>query len=309
MTLDSVFNDNWSEDHRSGVVAVVGRPNAGKSTLINAILGQKIAITSPKPQTTRRNQLGIYTTDNAQILFTDTPGLHNPHNKLSEFMQLTAEHALKDADAILFIVDVSMSPIDEDKDIASMVKGFAGETPIILALNKTDIDARVPDIVAYEDLIEHHKSFQISALKGGGVERLVAELVSLMPEGPRYYPAEQVSDMNMRWIAAEVVREKVMHYTEQEIPHSVAVEVFDYKDKGERTDIYANIYVERDSQKGIVIGKHGSMIKKIGTDARKELQTMIHRSIFLDLHVKVLKNWRSNEDFMKRLGYSLPKDD
>lgn len=309
MTLDSVFNDDWGEDHKSGIVAVVGRPNAGKSTLINAILGQKIAITSPKPQTTRRNQLGIYSTEDVQILFTDTPGLHDPHNKLSEFMQITAEHALKDADAILFIVDVSLSPIREDEEIAQKVQDFAGDTPIILALNKTDIDARVPDIVAYEELIEYKKSVQISALNGGGVQRLVDELIELMPLGPRYYPMEQVSDMNMRWIAAEVVREKVMLHTEQEIPHSVAVGVFDYKDKEQRTDIYANIYVERDSQKGIVIGKRGSMIKKIGTDARKELQGMLERPIFLDLHVKVQKNWRSDEAFMKRIGYSLPKDD
>lgn len=309
MSLDSLFNEDWSEDHRSGVVAIVGRPNVGKSTLVNAILGQKIAITTPKPQTTRRNQLGIYTTEDVQILFTDTPGLHKPHNTLGEYMMTVAEQALKDADLIVWILDLSEAPQKADEYIAETIQTNRDKTPVFLALNKIDLVPEKTDFNEYLALIEHQKVFKLSASENLGVKDLLDAIKELLPQGPRYYPADEVSDLNMRFIAAEIVREKVIMHTEQEIPHSIAVEINDYKDKEKRTEIYATIYVEHDSQKGIIIGNKGAMIKRIGTEARKDISAMIERPVFLDLHVKVLKNWRSNEAFMRQMGYKMPQED
>lgn len=309
MTLDSIFNDEWPDDHRSGVIAVVGRPNVGKSTLINAIIGQKIAIATPKPQTTRRNQLGIYTEDSGQILFTDTPGLHKPRNALGDYMITVASQALEDADVIVWILDVSEAPHKADNYIAATIKEKAKDTPIVLVLNKIDLVPKKDNFTAYTSLIDHTAAYPVSAAKDSGISALKTALIAMMPQGPRYYPADQVSDLNVRFMVAEVVREKVILNTDKEIPHAVAVEVTDYKDKDTRTDIYAAIYVERNSQKAIVVGKGGSMIKKVGIEARREIEQMIGQQVFLDLRVKVLKNWRSNESFMRRVGYRMPKAD
>jgi GTP-binding protein Era len=310
--LDTVFDDSWPEDHRSGVVAVVGRPNVGKSTLINRILRQKIAIVTPKPQTTRRQQLGIYTEERGQILFTDTPGLHRPHHKLGEYMVLAAEEALKDADLILWVLDVSVEPQEGDRHIAETVSRLRGETPVFLALNKADLlDSahRQPHVDAYAALIPHEQAALVSALEGSGVDELVNDILQRLPLGPRYFPADQVSEVNQRFVAAEVIREKIILNTEEEIPYSVAVEVDEFKERSERLSyINAIIYVERDTQKGIIIGKSGEMIKRIGTQARAELADMLGTQVYLDLHVKVLKNWRSDEALMRRLGYRLPKE-
>ena len=309
--LDTVFEDSIPPDHRSGVVAVVGRPNVGKSTLINNILGQKIAIVSPKPQTTRRQQLGIYTEAHAQILFMDTPGLHKPHHKLGEYMVGVAEEALKDADTILWVLDISVEPTKEDIYIAETVQKLPGATPLILALNKVDLvdtKTRERHLEQYNQLVDNDAAVLVSAMNGSGVKELVDFLRDGMPFGPRYYPVDQVSEANMRFIAAETIREKIILNTEQEIPYSVAVEVTEYKERSETlTYISANIYIERDSQKGIIIGKNGDMIKRIGSEARNELAELVGTQIYLDLHVKVLKNWRMDEDLMRRLGYRLPK--
>ncbi|MBI1278017.1 MAG: GTPase Era [Anaerolineaceae bacterium] len=309
--LDTVFDDVLPSDHRSGVVAVVGRPNVGKSTLINRILGQKIAIVSPKPQTTRRQQLGIYTEAKAQILFMDTPGLHTPHHKLGEYMVGVAEEALKDGDVILWVLDISVEPTKEDRQIAELVNKSRGNTPVVLALNKVDlVDAkkREAHLDLYGELVDQDAAILVSAVNGDGVTELVDYLRESMPLGPRYYPVDQVSEVNMRFIAAEVIREKIILNTEQEIPYSVAVEVEEYKERSDTmTYISATIYIERDSQKGILIGKGGEMIKRIGSEARTELADMLGTQVYIELRVKVLKNWRMDEDLMRRLGYRLPK--
>lgn len=306
------FNEleDWPEDHRSGVIAVVGRPNAGKSTLINRILGQKIAIVTAKPQTTRQRQLGIYTTDDMQALLMDTPGLHKSHNQLGEFMNDAAEFAIKDADVILWVIDASTPPGGGETHIAATLNRLGGRTPIVLALNKSDLIGAEPDLSQHQTLIKHETAVTISALHGDSVNTLMDALKEHLPLGPRYYPQDQVSEVNMRFIAGEIVREAVIELTEQEIPYSVAVEVTDYKERSdELTFISANIYVERDSQKGIIVGKKGAKIKQIGTRAREELSQAIGKRVYLDLHAKVLKDWRSNERFMRRVGYRMPKRD
>lgn len=308
--LESIFNDDWGDDHRSGVVAVVGRPNVGKSTLINRILNQKIAIVTPTPQTTRRNQLGIYTTDAAQILFVDTPGIHDPHHKLGEFMVKVAEMTFRDADVILWVVEVTLHPTGEDRHIAELLQRVK-DTPIVIALNKSDLfDEELDERVAeYTELVSAAQTVVISAQDGTNVEPLVKKLIERLPLGPRYYPKEQVSDQNLRFIAAEVVREKVILNTFQEIPHAVAVGVDSFLEKSNDTyEIYATIYVERESQKGIVIGKRGSMIKQLGIEAREELERVFENPVQLFLHVKVLRNWRTDERSMRRFGYYIPKN-
>lgn len=307
--LDALFDSPLPENHRSGVVSVVGRPNVGKSTLINRILGQKIAIVSPKPQTTRKQQLGIYTDAQSQILFTDTPGLHRPQHKLGEYMVSVAQESLRDADCILWVVDGSVQPEAADIYIAETLNTVGGQTPILLVLNKVDLlaSAQIDHQAAYTSLVASRQVLHVSALTGEGLEALLAAVHDMLPLGPRYYPPDQVSEANMRFIAAEVIREKIILHTEQEIPYSVAVEIDEYKERDEETVyISAIIYVERDTQKGIVVGKAGAMIKQIGSEARVELGEMLNARIYLELHVKVLKNWRSDPDLMRRLGYRMP---
>lgn len=311
--LDTVFYEELPEDHRSGVVAVIGRPNVGKSTLINSLLGQKIAIVSPKPQTTRRRQMGIYTDAESQILFVDTPGLHAAQHKLGEYMVRNAESAFRDSDFILVVVDISEAPEAGDRHLAETIQRLRGETPVILAMNKIDAvkaEYREVNINTHRELIKPQYEFTISALKGYQVDDLLNFIKAHLPFGPRYYPADQLSEVNMRFVAAEVVREKIMHNTEQEIPHSVAVEIESFRERSDKlTYISALIYVERESQKGIIIGKSGQMLKLIGTQARAELKEMLNTDVFLELRVKVLKNWRSDEKLMQRLGYRMPKED
>ena len=305
--LDSIFSDEWGEDHRSGMVAVIGHPNVGKSTLINAILGQKIAIVTPKPQTTRQRQLGIHTSEESQIIFIDTPGIHDPHTKLGDYMVRVAHDALKDSDVIVWIVDSSQPPNNEDKHIADLLKNITPSTPIFLVLNKTDLTDGNADFTEHRSLIESHTVVEISAKEKKGIDELLKQLTESLPLGPRYYPAEQVSEANVRFIAAEIIREKIINLTTEEIPYTVAVEINRFKEKEKITIIEAFIHVERNSQKGIIIGKNGSMIKQIGVEARADLEELLETQVHLDTRVKVLKNWRTNEQFMQRVGYMINK--
>ena len=296
--------------HRSGFVAVIGKPNVGKSTLMNAYLGQKVAIVSEKPQTTRWRIRGILTRPDAQIIFVDTPGIHQPKHKLGEFMVETATRAIPDADVILFVVDVSEMPTAEDEQIARLIEKY-GRAPVILALNKADLlppERVIPHTDAYFKLVRHEDWMLVSATRGDNRDKLLDMIIAHLPEGPRYYPEDQITDQSVRTIAAELIREQVLHFTHQEVPHAVAVVVEDFKERGPNlTYISATIYVEKDSQKGIIIGKEGRMLKRIGQAARREIEALLGTQVYLDLWVKVRKKWRRREEELRRLGYALPK--
>ncbi len=295
----------------SGFVAVVGRPNVGKSTLMNRILGEKIAIVSPKPQTTRLRQFGIYSQPGVQIVFVDTPGIHQPRHKLGEFMVDVAVDALRDADLVVFVVDLSQPPNDEDKRVAELIREAQAATPALIAMNK--IDRLSPDqierhVEAYHALLPDADWTTLSATLGNGVDDLLKRIVDKLPPGPQFFPEDQLSDTALRDIVGEIIREKVLLNTEQEVPHAVAVEVLEFKERSpELTFVSANIYVERDSQKGILIGKGGAMLKKISSESRVEIEQLVGTKVFLELWVKVLKNWRRDEAVLKRLGYKIGK--
>ncbi|MCS7283124.1 MAG: GTPase Era [Anaerolineae bacterium] len=293
--------------HKSGFVAVIGRPNVGKSTLMNQLLGQKVAIVSPKPQTTRTRIQGILTRPDAQIIFVDTPGLHRPLHKLGEAMVATAASAIPDADVILFVVDVSVMPTDEDRMIAEMIRQRTTK-PVILVLNKMDLlppENVKPHTEAYWDLVPQRADWMMTiATEGVNLDKLLNQIVRHLPEGPRYYPGDLITDQTEREIAAELIREQVLHFTYEEVPHSVAVVVEEYKEReGGGVYIAATIYVEKESQKGILIGAGGQMLRRIGTAARQEIERMVGGKVYLDLWVKVSKNWRKNPAMVRRLGY------
>jgi GTP-binding protein Era len=306
-----ILDEELPPDHRSGFVAVIGKPNVGKSTLINAWLGQKIAIVSPKPQTTRHRLRGILTRPDAQIIFVDTPGIHQPRHKLGEFMVETATKSIPDADVILFMVDVSEMPTAEDEQIARLIEE-QGQSPVVLVLNKADLlppENVQPHSNAYFELVKHDTWMMISATRGDNRDKLLDMVVARLPKGPRYYPPDQLTDQNMRFIAAELIREQVLRFLHQEVPHSVAVVVEEWKQRREDlTYIGANIFVEKDSQKGILIGQGGRMLKRIGRAAREEIARLVGNRVYLELWVKVREKWRKDEDELRRLGYALPRE-
>jgi GTP-binding protein Era len=304
--------EDLPEGHKSGFVAVIGRPNVGKSTLMNALLGEKIAIVSPKPQTTRLRQLGIYTRDDLQIVFIDTPGIHDPRTALGEFMVSVATDALRDADVILFLVDVSHHPTGEDRRIADLIRAAQDVTPVILVLNKTDLLADAAELETrteeFRQLVPTADILTTVATSGDGVPDVMQHLIDRLPPGPRYYPADQLSDTAMRDIVAEMVREKVLLNLDQEVPHGVATQVEEFKARSkDMTYISVTIFVERESHKGILIGKNGQMLKTISQQARAEIEPFVGTRVYLELWVKVLKNWRRNENALRRLGYRLPR--
>lgn len=305
------MQEDLPADHRSGFVAVIGRPNVGKSTLINGWLGQKIAIVSPKPQTTRHRQLAIITRPNAQVILLDTPGLHKPQNLLGEYMMDQATKVVPDADVICLLVDASAWPSEADSLAVHDLHEKAAGIPVLLVINKidlvhpNDLEAR---ILAYRRLVPFSNDWiALTALQPSGRDELFEQVVSLLPLGPRYYPADQITDQEERFIAAEMIREQVLLHTYQEVPHSVAVLVNEFKERsGNLTYVGATIYVERETQKRILLGKQGQLIKQVGQGARAEIEEMIGHKIYLDLWVKVWPNWRKDEHRLRWLGFALP---
>ena len=290
---------------KSGFVAIVGRPNVGKSTFMNYVLGQKIAIMSDKAQTTRNKIQGVYTKDDAQIVFLDTPGIHKPKHELGEFMVKSAYSALKEVDAVLFMVNVSEKRGPGDDFIIEKLKGI--KTPIFLVLNKIDLvtpEVLLERVESYKDALDFAGVFPISVLQGNNVNELMEGLINALPEGPQYYPADQITDHPEYFVVSELIREKILQLTQEEIPHSVAVTVDKMqKDEFEKVHVDANIIVERKSQKGIIIGKGGRLLKEIGTRARRDIQQLLGNKVYLELWVKVEKDWRKRKSNLQEYGY------
>jgi len=298
--------------HKAGYAAIVGRPNVGKSTLLNYFLGQKIAAVSPRPQTTRRKQLGILTLENAQVIFVDTPGLHKPHHKLGEYMNEEASSALDDADVIVWMVEANILPTEEDVLIALRLTEKRNLPPTLLVLNKSDLLADngiAENQKAYQALLPQAVPYLISAGKGQGCDELLQAILSHLPDGDPFYSEEEITDFYERDIAAELIREAALMHLREEIPHGIAVRIDEFTERGEiGAHIHATLFVEKESHKGIVIGQGGEMLKKIGTAARQEIEKMSGRKVFLELRVKVNKNWRSNVDALRLMGYSHKED-
>ena len=290
---------------KSGFVAIVGRPNVGKSTFMNYVLGQKIAIMSDKAQTTRNKIQGVYTKDDAQIVFLDTPGIHKPKHELGEFMVKSAYSALKEVDAVLFMVNVSEKRGPGDDFIIEKLKGI--KTPIFLVLNKIDLvtpEVLLERVESYKDALDFAGVFPISVLQGNNVNELMEGLINALTEGPQYYPADQITDHPEYFVVSELIREKILQLTQEEIPHSVAVTVDKMqKDEFDKVHVYANIIVERKSQKGIIIGKGGRLLKEIGTRARRDIQQLLGNKVYLELWVKVEKDWRKRKSNLQEYGY------
>ena len=310
--MDPNLLEEQGQQFRSAFVAIIGRPNVGKSTLVNALLGQKIAAVSPKPQTTRKRQLGILTTDEAQLVFVDTPGIHNPRHRLGTFLNQEAEEALEGVDVVLWLVEIQARPQEEDRLIASLLNRLPKRTPLVLAANKIDLvgeDVLNARLEAYLGLLKREAQVvSISATENRYLHRLQELLISLAPVRPPEYDEEQVTDSYERDIAADLIREACLLSLRDEVPHGVGVRIDEFAER-ENGMLYiaATIFVERQSQKGIVIGEGGKMLKQIGSSARKEIEEMGGRPVFLELRVKVLKDWRNNEEALRRLGYKIVK--
>jgi len=297
-----------SEEHpfKSGFVSIVGRPNVGKSTLLNHLLGQKIAITTNKPQTTRNRILGIHTLDDAQILFLDTPGIHQGRGRLNRFMVDQALSACSDVDLILFLVEATSRPGGGDEFIMDVLR--RSKTPVVLVINKTDLVPRerlLPLIATYAELFDFAEVFPVSAMKGEGTEALVKRICELLPEGSPYYPDDMITDLPERFIVAEMVREQILNQTKDEIPYGVAVEVESFEEKPEKdlVVIGAVIHVERESHKRIIVGRQGSRLRAIGQSARREIEKLLGSRVYLELFVHVQKNWTESAHQLKRFGY------
>ena len=304
--------ENEEKKFYSGYICVVGRPNVGKSTLINLLLGQKIAAVSPRPQTTQRVQLGILSDEDSQMIFMDTPGIHKPLSKLGEAMNEAAIETISDADSVLWIVDISVKPNTEDEISAERIKAGGTQDKVILVLNKCDLvnpNQLSENENFYKKLLPEAKRMAVSCRSGQGIPELMAELKSRLPEGPAFYDPDQITDLYEREIASDLIRESLLKNLDDEIPHSIAVRIEEYKDRSETNSyINATLLLDRESHKGIVIGKGGEMIKKIGQDARREIEKLTGRKIFLELRVKVMKNWRNDENLLRQLGIAKTKE-
>lgn len=290
---------------RSGFVSILGRPNAGKSTLLNALVGSKVAIVADKPQTTRTAIQGVYTDAESQIVFIDTPGIHKAQTAIQKRMMESVRASLNERDLLLYLVDVSEKPREDDREAVSVLQHST--SPALLIVNKIDLldnrEQALPALEFFRNLHKFEDFLPVSALSGADVARLRERIVSYLPEGPSYFPADHVTDQPARFIAAELVRERILQETRQEVPHSVAVLVDKWEESERLIRIYATIYVERDGQKAIILGRQGAMIKKIGTEARQEMEKLLGIRIFLDLHVKVQANWREKTAFLNALDW------
>lgn len=293
------------KDYKSGFVALIGRPNVGKSTLLNFLVGQKVAIMSPQPQTTRSKISGIYTDDQEQIVFIDTPGIHKPKNKLDDFMDKSSYSALDEVDVVLFMVEPEPAG-KGDQYIAELLKKI--KKPVFLVINKIDKvhpDKLLSIIDSYKNLVDFAEIVPISASQGNNVSELIKTIAKYLPEGPQFYDADQLTDRPEYFIVAELIREQVLKLTHEEVPHATAVVVDRMRDhEGGKLQIEATIYVERPGQKGIIIGKKGQMLKQIGIAARQEIEALLGEKVNLRLWVKVQKNWRSDPAFLKSIGYN-----
>jgi GTP-binding protein Era len=295
-----------SNDFRSGFVAIIGRPNVGKSTLLNQMIGTKIAIMSGKPQTTRNKIQAVYTSETGQIIFIDTPGIHKPKSKLGDYMVKVAETALSEVDVILFLIEANQTLGPGDRYIMEKLSRI--QTPVFLVINKIDLvhpEQLLPLIDEYRQYVHFAQVIPISALHGNNVNTLIEEIFALLPPGPQYYPADQITDHPERFIIAEFIREKVLELTREEVPHSIAVVVEEIRRKEDSNTvyIYAAIYTERESQKGILIGKRGQMLREIGQRAREDIERLLGSKIYLELWVKVKKDWRNQEHLLRSFGF------
>lgn len=297
-------------EHKSGFVSIIGRPNVGKSTFVNRVIGHKIAIMSDKAQTTRNKIQGVMTRDDAQIIFIDTPGIHKPKHKLGDYMMRVAKNTLSEIDAIMFMVNVNEDIGRGDEYIMEMLKNV--KTPIFLVLNKIDLvhpDTLMPKIEQYQSYMDFTDIIPISALEGLNVDHFIDVLKSFLPEGPKYYPDNQISDHPEQFVVSEIIREKILHLTSEEIPHAIGVNVDRMiKEDEDRVRIEATIYVERDSQKGIVIGKGGKKLKEVGKRARRDIEMLLGSKVYLELWVKVQRDWRNKVNFIRQIGYIEDQD-
>ncbi|MCG1377351.1 GTPase Era [Staphylococcus epidermidis] len=297
-------------EHKSGFVSIIGRPNVGKSTFVNRVIGHKIAIMSDKAQTTRNKIQGVMTRDDAQIIFIDTPGIHKPKHKLGDYMMRVAKNTLSEIDAIMFMVNVNEDIGRGDEYIMEMLKNV--KTPIFLVLNKIDLvhpDTLMPKIEQYQSYMDFTDIIPISALEGLNVDHFIDVLKSFLPEGPKYYPDNQISDHPEQFVVSEIIREKILHLTSEEIPHAIGVNVDRMiKEDEDKVRIETTIYVERDSQKGIVIGKGGKKLKEVGKRARRDIEMLLGSKVYLELWVKVQRDWRNKVNFIRQIGYVEDQD-
>ncbi len=289
---------------KSGFVSIIGMPNVGKSTLLNKIAGQKIAIISDKPQTTRNKILAIYTTETEQIIFTDTPGIHNPRTKLGEYMVNAANETISDTDVLLFVVDATRKIHETEREIVKNIEKSA--VPCILVINKIDIvnkEELLPLIADYSSMYDFSSIVPISAKNSDGVKMLIDDIKEHLYEGPAFYDEEMVTDQPERQISAEIIREKMLWLLDKEVPHGIAIEIAKVEEKEKITNIYATIYCEKATHKGIIIGKNGEMLKKIGSLARNDIEKMLDKKVYLELWVKVKTDWRNSDFLIKNFGY------
>lgn len=292
------------KNYKSGFAAIIGMPNVGKSTLLNAAVGQKIAIISDKPQTTRNKILAIYNDENSQIVFTDTPGIHKPHNRLGEMMVRSARESMNDNDILIMVVDSSRTVQDTEREIAESIKKTGLKS--ILVINKVDVvkkDSLLPLIANYSSLNDFDAIVPVSAKTGDGINLLIDEIKALLESGPQYYYEDMITDQPEKQIAAEIIREKMLWLLDKEVPHGIAIEIEKMQEKENITAINAVIYCEKDTHKGIIIGKNGEMLKRIGGLARADIEKMLDKKVYLELWVRVKKDWRNNNYLLKNFGF------